>query len=83
MLEHSPFCERDIRRPEELETYNESGDFKIKIKKQNEIIEMIYASHPFDVVGYDGFNYPYAFSIHDFEPLTVKNSSAPTSTSNI
>ena len=30
---------------------------------------MIYASHPFDVVGYDGFNYPYAFSIHDFEPL--------------
>ena len=70
LLEHSPFCERDIRRPEELETYNESGDFKIKLKKQNEIIKMIYASHPFDVVGYDGFNYPYAFSIHDFEPLT-------------
>ena len=70
LLEHSPFCERDIRRPEELETYNESGDFKIKLKKQNEIIEIIYASHPFDVVGYDGFNYPYAFSIHDFEPLT-------------
>jgi len=70
LQEHSPFCERDIRRPEELETYNESGDFKIKLKKQNEIIEMIYASHPFDVVGYDGFNYPYAFSIHDFEPLT-------------
>ncbi len=70
LLEHSPFCERDIRRPEELETYNESGDFTIKLKKQNEIIEIIYASHPFDVVGYDGFNYPYAFSIHDFEPLT-------------
>lgn len=70
LQEHSPFCERDIRRPEELETYNESGDFTIKLKKQNEIIEIIYASHPFDVVGYDGFNYPYAFSIHDFEPLT-------------
>ena len=70
MLEHSPYCERDIRRPNELETYNENGDFKIKIKKQNEIIEMIYASHPFDVVGYDGFNYPYAFSIHNFEPIT-------------
>jgi homogentisate 1,2-dioxygenase len=70
LLEHSPYCERDIRRPNELETYNENGDFKIKIKKQNEIIEMIYASHPFDVVGYDGFNYPYAFSIHDFEPIT-------------
>lgn len=70
LLEHSPYCERDIRRPNELETYNENGDFKIKIKKQNEIIEMIYASHPFDVVGYDGFNYPYAFSIHNFEPIT-------------
>jgi len=70
LQEHSPYCERDIRRPYELETYNKNGDFKIKIKKQNEIIEMIYASHPFDVIGYDGFNYPYAFSIHDFEPIT-------------
>lgn len=70
LLEHSPFCERDIRQPQELETNNESGEFLIKIKKQNEIIEMVYASHPFDIVGYDGFNYPYAFSIHDFEPIT-------------
>ncbi|WP_233883133.1 homogentisate 1,2-dioxygenase [Tenacibaculum piscium] len=70
LLEHAPFCERDLRRPEELETYNELGDFLIKVKKQGEIIEMIYASHPFDVVGYDGYNYPYAFSIHDFEPIT-------------
>jgi len=70
LLEHSPFCERDIRQPHELETYNEKGDFLIKVKKQGEIIEMIYATHPFDVVGYDGYNYPYAFSIHDFEPIT-------------
>lgn len=70
LLEHSPFCERDIRRPYELETNNESGDFVIKVKKKDEIIEMVYASHPFDVVGYDGYNYPYAFSIHDFEPIT-------------
>jgi homogentisate 1,2-dioxygenase len=70
LLEHSPFCERDIRQPQELETCNEKGDFLIKVKKQNEIIEMIYATHPFDVVGYDGYNYPYAFSIHDFEPIT-------------
>ena len=70
LLEHSPFCERDIRRPQELETNNESGDFLIKVKKQDDIIEMVYASHPFDVVGYDGYNYPYAFSIHDFEPIT-------------
>lgn len=70
LLEHSPFCERDIRRPEELETYNESGDFLIKVKKQDDMFDMVYASHPFDVVGYDGYCYPYAFSIHDFEPIT-------------
>lgn len=70
LLEHSPYCERDIRKPQELETNNESGEFLIKVKKQDDMFEMIYASHPFDVVGYDGFNYPYAFSIHDFEPIT-------------
>ncbi len=70
LLEHSPFCERDLRQPQELETYDEKGDFLIKVKKQNDLIEMVYASHPFDVIGYDGYNYPYAFSIHDFEPIT-------------
>ncbi len=70
LLEHSPFCERDLRRPTELETHDKVGDFVIKVKKRDEIIEMVYASHPFDVVGYDGYNYPYAFSIHDFEPIT-------------
>jgi len=70
LLEHSPFCERDIRRPEELETHDEKGSFLMKIKKQEDIFEMEYATHPFDVVGYDGFNYPYALSIHDFEPIT-------------
>lgn len=70
LLEHSPFCERDIRKPSELETHNEEGSFLIKVKKMDEIIEMEYATHPFDVVGYDGYNYPYAFSIHDFEPIT-------------
>ena len=70
LQEHSPFCERDIRRPYELETNNEAGEFLIKVKKKGEIFDMIYASHPFDVVGYDGYNYPYAFSIHDFEPIT-------------
>ena len=70
LLETSPFCERDLRRPYELETNDEKGDFLMKIKKQGELFELIYATHPFDVVGYDGYNYPYAFSIHDFEPIT-------------
>ena len=70
LLEHSPFCERDIRRPYELETHDEKGEFLVKVRKQDEIFDMVYATHPFDVVGYDGYNYPYAFSIHDFEPIT-------------
>ena len=70
LLEHSPYCERDIRPPSVLEPIDEKGDFLIKIKKQDVLYSYVYASHPFDVVGWDGFNYPYAFSIHDFEPIT-------------
>lgn len=70
LLEHSPYCERDIRKPEELETHKEKGEFLVKVKKHDDIFEMVYATHPFDVVGYDGYNFPYAFSIHDFEPIT-------------
>ena len=70
LLEHSPYCERDIRRPKDLITKDENGDFLIKIKKEGMMHHVIYGSHPFDVVGWDGYNYPYAFSIHDFEPIT-------------
>lgn len=70
LLEHSPYCERDIRRPQNLETFDQKGDFRMLIKKQGVLHELIYATHPFDVVGWDGYNYPYAFSIHDFEPIT-------------
>lgn len=69
-LEHSPYCERDMHPPSELETYNEMGDFLIKVKKQDIMHEYIYAAHPFSVVGWDGYNYPYKLSIHDFEPIT-------------
>lgn len=70
LLEHSPFCERDFRLPEQLETFDEKGDFTIKIRKENMLHELVYASHPFDVVGWDGYNFPYAFNIKDFEPIT-------------
>lgn len=70
LLEHSPFCERDIRPPHALEPIDEKGDFLIKIKKQDTLYQYVYANHPFDVVGWDGYNYPYAFSIHEFEPIT-------------
>lgn len=70
LLEHSPFCERDFKLPTELETHDEKGDFLIKIKKEGMMHEVVYATHPFDVVGWDGYNFPYAFSIHNFEPIT-------------
>ena len=69
-LEHSPFCERDFILPSELETHDEKGDFVIKIRKENMMHELVYATHPFDVVGWDGYNFPYGFSIHNFEPIT-------------
>ena len=70
LLEHSPFCERDFRLPKDLKTHEEKGAFKILSKKQGVLWEYTHNNHPFDVVGWDGFNYPYAFSIHDFEPIT-------------
>jgi homogentisate 1,2-dioxygenase len=69
-LEHSPFCERDFKLPHHIETHDETGDFLIKIKKQGMIHEVVYATHPFDVVGWDGYNFPWGFSIHNFEPIT-------------
>lgn len=70
LMEHSPYCERDIREPENLETHDEKGDFLVLIKKRDMIFPYHYGSHPFDVVGWDGYHYTYAFSIHDFEPIT-------------
>ena len=70
LLEHSPVCERDIRPPSELKTYDEKGDFLIRVKKKGMMYGLHYAHHPFDVVGWDGCCYPYALSIHDFEPIT-------------
>jgi homogentisate 1,2-dioxygenase len=70
LLEHSPFCERDYKLPQNLKVHDELGDFRIRIKKQGQITDYIYASHPFDVVGWDGYNFPFGFSIHNFEPIT-------------
>jgi homogentisate 1,2-dioxygenase len=70
LLEHSPFCERDYKLPQDLETYDEKGEFVVKIKKQGMLYELVYPTHPFDVIGWDGYNYPYGFSIHNFEPIT-------------
>lgn len=70
LLEHSPFCERDIRKPDELEPVDAEGEFLVKIKKQDHLFNYVYKTHPFDFIGWDGFFFPYAFSIHEFEPIT-------------
>jgi len=70
LLEHAPFYERDIRKPGVLETHEEKGDFLVKIKRDGKIWPYHFATHPFDLIGWDGYHYPYALSIHDFEPIT-------------
>lgn len=70
LLEHSPFCERDIRPPSELITIDEEGAFEVRIAKHNYLHRLVFRYHPFDYVGWDGYMYPYALSIHDFEPIT-------------
>ncbi|MEP7279302.1 MAG: homogentisate 1,2-dioxygenase [Bacteroidota bacterium] len=70
LLEQSPYCERDIRVPSALVTFDEKGDYLIKTKKRGRLYGIHYGYHPFDLVGWDGCCYPFAFSIHDFEPIT-------------
>lgn len=69
-LEHAPYCERDIRPPDELVTYDERGEFEVHVKARNQITRFIYDHHPLDVVGWDGHLWPFAFNIEDFEPIT-------------
>jgi homogentisate 1,2-dioxygenase len=68
LMESSPFSERDIRRPEGLRTIDERGEFKLLVKKENRLHEIVLVWHPFDVIGWDGYYYPWAFNIGDFEP---------------
>jgi homogentisate 1,2-dioxygenase len=69
-LEHAPFCERDLRGPEELVTHDEEGEFEVRVKARGSMHRYVLAHHPLDVVGWDGHLWPYAFNIEDFEPIT-------------
>ena len=68
LMESAPFSERDIRRPADLQPVDERGEFRIVVKKSNRLTEFILDHHPWDVVGWDGFYFPWAFNINDFEP---------------
>jgi Homogentisate 1,2-dioxygenase len=71
-LEHAPYCERDIRPPELPLTFDERGDFEVRIKARDRVHSYMYHYHPLDVVGWDGCYYPFAFNIDDFAPITGK-----------
>lgn len=68
--EHAPFCERDIRTPTEPLFINESGQHEVRIKARERLTAYFYNFHPCDVVGWDGYLYPWALNIADFEPIT-------------
>jgi homogentisate 1,2-dioxygenase len=70
LLEHAPYSERDIRPPDELITHDETGEFEVRVKARHCITRYLYSHHPLDVIGWDGYLYPFAFNIEDFEPIT-------------
>ena len=70
LLEHAPYCERDIRVPTELETHTERGEFEVRVKVRDRLSLHILDYHPHDVIGWDGYLYPWIFNIEDFEPIT-------------
>jgi homogentisate 1,2-dioxygenase len=69
LVEGAPFCERDIHAPMELRTYDEKGEFEVIVRQYSALTRMFLNHHPLDVVGWDGYYYPWTFSIYDFEPI--------------
>ena len=70
MLEGAPYCERDIITPTLKDPINKQGDYLVKVRLENGIQEYVYSNHPFDVVGWDGYYFPWILNINDFEPIT-------------
>ena len=75
LLEHAPYCERDLHGP--TETFQAEGtDVEVLVKHRTSQgvvgTRFTYATHPFDVVGWDGCLYPYTFNIEDYMPITGK-----------
>jgi homogentisate 1,2-dioxygenase len=70
LLEHAPFSQRDFRGPASLETIDEAGSYQLTVRVRGGLQEYELDRHPFDVVGWDGYVWPYAFNASDFEPRT-------------
>lgn len=74
---HSPISERDVRVPELQEPRLKGGSVRVRIKLGEEYVDYHLASHPFDLIGWDGYLYPYAINMRDFEPLTRRIHTMP------
>ena len=68
LLEHAPFSQRDFHAPAELETIDDGGEHVIALRVRDGMQTLVLDRHPFDVVGWDGYVYPYTFNADDFEP---------------
>src|SRR5438270_305589 len=79
IIEGAPYYARDIHPPTELKTVWETGEFPVKVRVRGGYQTYVVDYHPFDVVGWDGYLYPWTFSVHDFEPITGRIHQPPPS----
>jgi homogentisate 1,2-dioxygenase len=79
LVEGAPYYNRDIHPPTELRTVREQGEFDVKVRVRGGYQTYVVDYHPFDVVGWDGYLYPWTFSVHDFEPITGRIHQPPPS----
>jgi homogentisate 1,2-dioxygenase len=70
LLEHAPYGQRDLHAPEFAAARDEAGEFVIQVRSADRITGYHYRHHPFDVVGWDGYLWPFRFNIGDFQPIT-------------
>ena len=70
LLEHAPYSQRDFHPPEDLQTHRDAGEHELIVRVRGGLQHYTLDYHPFDVVGWDGYVYPYSFNVHDFEPRT-------------
>lgn len=72
LTEDAPYYERDFRPPQFMEPVDRKSDYRLMLKVRNRMFEFKLPHHPFDVVGWDGFLYPYAFNIKEYAPKVGK-----------